>query len=90
MGTLILVGVIMFVVAAFVGLVWLFVKISSSPEARAREAELQAKSGPPRPSPFGRRAEPTVGARAGPSQTAGTGAAGWKKQGKKAKGRKAR
>jgi hypothetical protein len=89
MRTLILVGVIVFVVAAFVGLVWLFVKISSSPEARAREAELQAKSGPPLPS-FGRRAEPTVVARAGPSQTAGTGAAGRKKQGKKAKGRKAR
>lgn len=59
MGTLIVVGVILFVLVLFVGLVWLFVKISNSPEAKARAAELDRQLGPPGPTPFRRRVQET-------------------------------
>lgn len=86
-----MVGVIAFVLALFVGLVWLFVKISSSPEARARAAELDTTAGPLPPSPFGRRAPAaeTVKASGGvPSRKPGNNSANRKKQGGKTKGRK--
>ena len=91
MGTLIVVGVIALVLVLFVGLVWLFVKISSSPEAKARAAELDRKAGPPVEAPFGRRTQMPETAKAPqgvPPSKQGNGATSRKKQSGKAKGRK--
>ncbi len=88
MGTLIVVGVIALVLVLFVGLVWLFVKISSSPEAKARAAELDRTAGQ---SPFGRRAQVPETVKASgsvPLRKTGNGSANRKKQGGKTKGRK--
>ncbi len=91
MGTLIVVGVIALVLVLFVGLVWLFVKISSSPEAKARAAELDRKAGLPAPSSSGRRSQvPETVKTSGsvPPRKPGNGSANRKKQGGKTKGRK--
>ena len=87
-----MVGVIALVLVLFVGLVWLFVKISSSPEAKARAAELDRKAGPPAPSSFGRRTQVPEAVKTPatvPLHKSGNSAANRKKQGRKAKGRKA-